>query len=113
MEEQQALVQQLATIATQQKLIAIWQELLDSDLVGVRDNFFEAGGDSLLMTQLRNKVLQTFGRDLTTVEIFKYPTIQAMAAHLDEQSKQAGKSAKSSFRNRSAARAKAKRRLKR
>ena len=96
-----------ATNRTEHLLVSIWKELLAIDKVGVRDNFFEMGGSSLLMAQLQNQIRQQFDRELTTVEIFKYPTIRAMSEYLNQVEQ------KQSFRDKSASRAKARKQLRR
>jgi amino acid adenylation domain-containing protein len=69
-------------------IAAIWQQVVQVEKVGIHDNFFELGGHSLLMVQIQNKLQETFGRELSVVEMFKYPTIHALAKYLSqEQSK--------------------------
>ncbi|HEX2202009.1 MAG TPA: amino acid adenylation domain-containing protein [Longimicrobium sp.] len=64
-------------------IAAVWQELLGLKSVGVNDNFFEIGGHSLLLAQLHEKLRETLGREVSMVDLFQYPTISALAAHLD------------------------------
>jgi len=73
---------------TEQVLAEIWQNILQLEVVGILDNFFDLGGNSLLLTQVHNKVAQLGGQKLAVVTLFQYPTIQALALHLD-QSQQA------------------------
>jgi non-ribosomal peptide synthase protein (TIGR01720 family) len=63
----------------EQKLAAIWQQLLGMDQVGVNDNFFELGGDSILTIQVIAKAKQA-GLQLTPKQLFQYPTIAGLAA---------------------------------
>ena len=70
-----------------EKLIAkIWQEVLSLEKVGIDDNFFDLGGNSLLITkvfgQLR-KELPEEGRSLSVVDLFKHPTIGELTAYLN------------------------------
>jgi amino acid adenylation domain-containing protein len=67
---------------TEEMLAQIWRELLGLSRVGVNDNFFDLGGHSLLLVQAQNKIKQVFGRDLSVVELFDFPTINSLAAHL-------------------------------
>ena len=67
---------------------AIWQEMLGKERVGVRDNFFDLGGDSLLLVQVRSKLHAALNCDISTADLFEYPTIAALAAYLSQ--KQAG-----------------------
>jgi acyl transferase domain-containing protein/acyl carrier protein len=75
----------------EQKISVIWQELLGSEQVGVNDNFFELGGDSLLMVQVRSKLQTVLNCDISTADLFEYPTINALAGYLSQtQNEQPG-----------------------
>jgi acyl transferase domain-containing protein len=72
-----------------EKLIAhIWQEVLSLQEIGCNDNFFELGGDSLLVVQVRGKLQAALNRKISTSELFEYPTITALAEHLNRQENQ-------------------------
>ncbi|MBD0264915.1 MAG: SDR family NAD(P)-dependent oxidoreductase, partial [Tolypothrix sp. Co-bin9] len=72
-----------------EKLIAdIWQEVLSLQEIGCYDNFFELGGDSLLVVQVRGKLQAALNRKISTSELFEYPTIAALAEHLNRQENQ-------------------------
>jgi hypothetical protein len=45
----------------------------------VHDNFFDLGGHSLLMLRIQGKVRTLFNRDMSIVEMFRYPTISSLA----------------------------------
>ena len=63
----------------EEKLVEIWQELLNLDQVGIQDNFFELGGHSLLITQLLAQVQDAFKIELSLQSLFKLPTIANIA----------------------------------
>ncbi|HEX6292481.1 MAG TPA: phosphopantetheine-binding protein, partial [Herpetosiphonaceae bacterium] len=63
-------------------IAAIWQDVLRVEKIGVNDNFFELGGQSLMMAQVQGKLRQKLSRDISMVEMFRYPTIGALAKHL-------------------------------
>ncbi|NOK63913.1 MAG: hypothetical protein GFH27_549391n2 [Chloroflexi bacterium AL-W] len=65
--------------AIEQHLALIWQEVLEMDQVGIDDNFFELGGHSLLLTQVHRRVREQVAPDLLLVDLFRYPTIAALA----------------------------------
>lgn len=69
----------------EREIAAIWQEVLKIEHVGVNDNVFDLGGQSILMAQVYNK-LKTIRPDLEMVDLFKYPTIRTLAAYLSQQS---------------------------
>jgi amino acid adenylation domain-containing protein/non-ribosomal peptide synthase protein (TIGR01720 family) len=60
-------------------LARIWAEVIGLDRVGVHDNFFEIGGDSILGIQIVNRA-QAAGLRLTAMDIFQYPTVAQLAA---------------------------------
>ena len=60
-------------------LVAIWQELLGVERVGIHDNFFELGGDSILSIQLVSRAHQA-GVGLMVKQVFQYQTIAQLAA---------------------------------
>jgi malonyl CoA-acyl carrier protein transacylase len=70
----------------EQKLAAIWQELLQTDRIGIHDNFFELGGHSLLLARAQTRLQEEFNREISVVELFQYPTISALAAALSSES---------------------------
>ncbi len=66
----------------ERQLIALWQTVLHLDHVGVHDNFFELGGHSLLLIQLHRRLQDTHGQQVTVMDLFRYPTVATLAAHL-------------------------------
>ncbi|MFS0581059.1 amino acid adenylation domain-containing protein [Brevibacillus sp. 179-C9.3 HS] len=63
-------------------LAAIWCQLFDVERVGVTDNYFELGGDSLLATRLSALVRSKLGVELSLGRIFEKPTIAGLAQHV-------------------------------
>ncbi|MCU1347889.1 MAG: peptide synthetase, partial [Acidobacteria bacterium] len=64
---------------TERQLAAIWQQLLKLERVGIDDNFFAIGGDSILSIQAVSRANQA-GIAITTRQLFEYQTIAALAA---------------------------------
>lgn len=58
----------------------IWQSLLGIDAIGMDDNLFELGGDSLLGIQLLSRIRTHFSVDLHPADFFRSPTIASLAA---------------------------------
>ena len=63
---------------------SLWQEVLHREKVGVEDNFFDLGGHSLLVARLHNRLENVLGRQLSMIDLFKYPTISSLAEHLSQ-----------------------------
>ncbi|WP_274495377.1 non-ribosomal peptide synthetase [Paenibacillus mucilaginosus] len=61
---------------------SVWKELLGTGRVGRDDNFFDLGGHSLLLLQVKSRLTDTLGRDIPVVDLFQYPTVSALAKHL-------------------------------
>lgn len=64
------------------RIAAIWREVLKLDAVGSLDNFFDAGGHSLLAVQMHRRLTADLGCHLALTDIFRFPTIRTLAAHL-------------------------------
>ncbi|HYO70283.1 MAG TPA: amino acid adenylation domain-containing protein, partial [Archangium sp.] len=69
----------------EQSLAAIWAEVLQLDRVGADDNFFDVGGNSLLLQAVHMKVEALVGRTLPMVELFQFSTVRTLAARLAEK----------------------------
>jgi aryl carrier-like protein len=68
--------------ALEARIAALWQEALSVARVGVHDNFFELGGNSLLIAQVHRRLRDELGADLRLVEMFRHPTVSALARRL-------------------------------
>ena len=64
----------------EQKLVAIWEDVLDVRPVGVNDGFFDLGGDSLSATRVISQVIKHFQLEIPLQLLFQSPTIANMAA---------------------------------
>ncbi len=76
-----------------EKIVAdIWKHVLKIDSVGVHDNFFDLGGNSLTIIRLSSKLKDAFKREIPVATLFNYPTISAQARYLggEESLKRAG-----------------------
>ncbi|MEH2348456.1 MAG: amino acid adenylation domain-containing protein [Nostoc sp.] len=63
----------------EERLVAIWSEILRLKQVGIHDNFFELGGDSILSIQVISRANQA-GIQIAPKQLFKYQTIAELAA---------------------------------
>ncbi|MEV1016766.1 amino acid adenylation domain-containing protein [Micromonospora sp. NPDC049801] len=64
------------------RVAAIWAAALGLDRVGVHDNYFELGGDSILTIQIM-AAARAEGLEITPRLIFRYPTVATLAAHTE------------------------------
>jgi amino acid adenylation domain-containing protein len=76
---------------TEQIISAIWQEALQIEKVGIHDNFFDLGGHSLLMVRVNRRLQEAFGREISMIDLFKYPTIIALSEFLTQEQKDGAK----------------------
>ncbi|HEX9984879.1 MAG TPA: non-ribosomal peptide synthase/polyketide synthase [Thermoanaerobaculia bacterium] len=72
--------------ATEERLAAIWQQILKLDAVSVTANFFELGGHSLLATRIASAVSEAFGTTMPVRALFEHNTVRTLSAWLDQQS---------------------------
>ena len=69
---------------TENRIAALFGELLGRDVVGADDSFFDLGGHSLLATKLVAAVRSSCGVDIGVREVFELATVAALAGHVDE-----------------------------
>jgi amino acid adenylation domain-containing protein len=65
-----------------QLIAQIWQEVLKVESVGLDQNFFDVGGDSISLAAVHGQLERAFQREIPMVELFSYPTVQTLATHL-------------------------------
>jgi FkbH-like protein len=70
---------------TEQKLAALWQELLNMDELGVEDDYFALGGTSLLAARMFAEIAERFGVKLRLTAILDSPTVRALARYVEPQ----------------------------
>lgn len=63
-------------------LCSMWRELLKRDFVGIDDDFFSLGGNSLKATSLIYKLNTSFGTELNLGDLFHHPTVRWLSDHL-------------------------------
>lgn len=63
-------------------IATIWEDLLGVRTVGLYDNFFDLGGHSLLLPNLLGKVQSLSQREVSMIDLFRYPTVHALAAYV-------------------------------
>ncbi|WP_099608847.1 non-ribosomal peptide synthetase [Vibrio coralliilyticus] len=60
------------------QLCALWQDILGLEKIGIRENFFALGGDSILATLLSTRMSGVLDREIKVADIFNYKTIEGI-----------------------------------
>jgi amino acid adenylation domain-containing protein len=66
----------------EKKLAVIWQEVLEKEVIGINDNFFQLGGHSLKAAAVAVKIKKEFNVDIPLVELFRAPFIKSLAQYV-------------------------------
>ena len=71
----------------ERKLLEIWAEVLGlgAPKIGVRDNFFDLGGNSLNILKIPGRIKKAFDLDISISVLFLYPTVRELAANIREE----------------------------
>ena len=64
------------------QLAEIWAQVLGINRISAHDNFFDLGGHSLLLLQMRTIVLNKLGKDVPIIELFRHSTVRSLAGYL-------------------------------
>lgn len=67
----------------QQKILELWQSLLNNPSVGINDHFFEVGGHSLLVVRAQSELKKQVGVEVSMVDLFQHPTVATLARRIE------------------------------
>ena len=70
---------------TETYLVAKWEEILQTEPIGVRDNFFELGGNSIQAAVFMNRIRGEIDEFIHVGRLFEHPTIRELATHLEQE----------------------------
>jgi len=70
-------------IELQRQIAASWRQLLGVELIGPEDDFFDLGGDSLLVTQFVSRLSEMFQIELPLDKVYENPTVANIASVLE------------------------------
>lgn len=73
-----------AADVVEQKIAAIWKEVLGLDHVGVNSNFFDLGGNSLKIMEVSSGLNRAFHLEIPVTKLFEHSTIRSLANYLRE-----------------------------
>ncbi|WP_160716866.1 non-ribosomal peptide synthetase [Chitinophaga solisilvae] len=68
---------------TDEKIIAIWEAILDRSRIGIKDNFFDLGGHSLKATRVISRVQESFGIKIDMKTLFIDPTVEHLSDYIE------------------------------
>jgi hypothetical protein len=69
-------------IGLQLQLLAIWEDVLGVHGIGIRDDFFDLGGNSLLAMRMLHRVELACGRAILPSTLFRNPTVEGLAGEM-------------------------------
>ena len=75
--------QRSSQTSSEQTLVAIWRQVLGIEQIGVQDDFFDLGGDSLLIAQIVSRIQRAFGIEIAPYVLFEKPTVAELTEHLE------------------------------
>src|SRR5262245_14416765 len=70
----------------EERIAAVWREVLQRDRVSVDDNFFDVGGHSLLLIKVLERLRTLSPVELSVLDLFRFPTIAALASEIASRS---------------------------
>lgn len=68
-----------ARTGLEEQLVGMWRQVLEVERIGVEDDFFELGGDSVVATQLLSRVKGAFSVNVALRDFFESPTVAGMS----------------------------------
>lgn len=68
---------------TESQLLTLWQDAFALSDLGVEEDFFELGGNSLVAVQLAVRAREVFGVEVPGIAVMEYPTVRTMAGFID------------------------------
>lgn len=84
----------------EQKIYTIWTEVIGHDKFSTDDNFFDAGGHSILFLKVKDKIKEMMSADFSIVELYQYPNIKSLAEQYRKKYKNVPSNQLQSIRNR-------------
>jgi natural product biosynthesis luciferase-like monooxygenase protein len=69
--------------STERTLLEIWEKVLHLSEIGMEDNFFDLGGNSLIAVALIGDIRSVFEVDLPLINLFRSPTVESLAKQID------------------------------
>ncbi|MFJ9471263.1 condensation domain-containing protein [Streptomyces caniferus] len=96
----QVTVAGMSAADLERSIVAVWREVLAVSHVGSSDNFFDLGGNSMLLSTLHNRLRTELHADLPIRHLFQFPTVGSLAAALAGTAPASGAPSDDEFRQR-------------
>jgi acyl carrier protein len=78
-------VEYVAPGSEMEKIVAnTWKDILQLEKVGINDNYFDLGGNSITIIHVNNRLKQELKKEIPIVTLFEYPTISTFVQYLQQ-----------------------------
>lgn len=67
----------------EEQIARVWRTCLMNEKIGLHDNFFDIGGNSLLLLQVFKGIQHLLPKDFALIDLFRFPTIGSLVRHLN------------------------------
>lgn len=67
------------------RVLSIWQSVLDVKKIARDENFFDAGGNSLLMSKVHREIKRQLGIPINIIELFQCPTVDSLSNNISKK----------------------------
>ncbi len=67
----------------EEQIAHVWRTCLMNEKIGLHDNFFDIGGNSLLLLQVFKGIQHLLPKDFALIDLFRFPTIGSLVRHLN------------------------------
>jgi len=84
-EDESAVASDLPRNQLEQVIADAWRDALGVKQVGLDRNFFDLGAHSMMVAEVHMQLQQSLQREISLVDLFQFPTVSALAAHLGGQ----------------------------
>jgi amino acid adenylation domain-containing protein len=69
----------------EQSIADLWKRILQTQFVGLDDNFFDLGGDSLLLLAVHSNLQKMLHVEIPVTDLFEFTTVRTLARHMEER----------------------------
>ena len=66
----------------EKQIIAIWKSVLDVKNIAVDENYFDAGGNSLLMSKVHRQIKKQLDIPINIIDLFQCPTVESLSKNI-------------------------------